>query len=157
MASIYTNSYLTLAATGSNSDLGGLFARHAKTKLSGIYRDGSSFEVHARPVINHNEEAHFPLLKRGWVFQERLLAPRVLHFGPHELWWECLEKVDCECSGIHGDRYTTGQEKFLSKLTHQRALADSALPQVSRRWHTIVEEFTDLALSKSRGDYPLSC
>jgi hypothetical protein len=101
------------------------------------------------------DQAQFPLLKRGWVFQERLLAPRVLHFGPQELWWECLEHVDCECSGIcSGAFYSTGQEKFLSKMTHQRALADSALPQVSRRWHEIVEEFSQLGLTMQRDKFP---
>ncbi|KAF2430226.1 HET-domain-containing protein [Tothia fuscella] len=157
MASIYARSHLTLAATGSNSDLGGLFSKQAKVTLKGVYRDGEIYEIHARPVIYHNEEADFPLLKRGWVFQERLLAPRVLHFGPQEMWFECMEKVDCECSGIFGDsweRYSTGQEKFLSKLTHQRALADSALPKVSRRWHAIVEEFTELGLTKTRDKLP---
>lgn len=29
---------------------------------------------------------------RAWVFQERLLAPRVLHFGKRHLIWECREQ-----------------------------------------------------------------
>jgi hypothetical protein len=121
----------------------------------GVFQDGSDYEIHARPIINHMDQAHFPLLSRGWVFQERLLAPRVLHFGRQELWWECLEHVDCECSGIGSDTfYTTGKEKFLSKMTHQQALADSALSQVSRRWHEIIEEFSQLGLTKSRDKFP---
>jgi hypothetical protein len=154
MAHIYQNSYVTIAATGSRGAGDGLFSKHSKTKVSGIFRDGSDYEVHARPVIDHMDEAHFPLFKRGWVFQERLLAPRVLHFGRQELWWECLEMVECECSGIFGDRYGTGQEKFLSKLTHQAALSNSELPHVSRRWHAIVEEFSQLGLTKSRDKFP---
>jgi hypothetical protein len=34
-----------------------------------------------------------PLLKRGWVVQERVLARRVLHFGRNQLFWECQELV----------------------------------------------------------------
>lgn len=30
-----------------------------------------------------------PVNQRAWVFQERLLAPRVLHFGYNQLAWEC--------------------------------------------------------------------
>ena len=30
-----------------------------------------------------------PLNSRGCVFQERLLAPRILHFGGRQLFWEC--------------------------------------------------------------------
>ena len=32
-----------------------------------------------------------PLIRRAWVVQERLLAPRVLHFGSRQLFWECSE------------------------------------------------------------------
>lgn len=35
--------------------------------------------------------AQHPLRKRGWVFQERLLAPRSLHFGRDRIYWECNE------------------------------------------------------------------
>ncbi|KAK7985669.1 hypothetical protein PG988_003291 [Apiospora saccharicola] len=36
------------------------------------------------------------LLSRGWVFQERYLAPRVLHFGANQLLWECTTLDACE-------------------------------------------------------------
>lgn len=32
-----------------------------------------------------------PLGKRGWVVQERLLSPRVLHFGRDQIFWECQD------------------------------------------------------------------
>ncbi|KAI8713829.1 HET domain-containing protein [Fusarium sp. LHS14.1] len=37
-----------------------------------------------------------PLNGRGWVFQERLLAPRVIHFCRQEIFWECRERFCCE-------------------------------------------------------------
>ncbi|QDS71923.1 hypothetical protein FKW77_000564 [Venturia effusa] len=155
MASIYQNSSITIAATGSSGPGDGLFSKHPKTNIRGVFRNGTGYQVHARPVIDHMDGAQFPLLRRGWVYQERLLAPRVLHFGRQELWWECLEMVQCECSGIvKGDRYATGQEKFLTKLTHQSALSNSELAFVSRRWHAIVEEFSQLSLTKSRDKLP---
>lgn len=39
-----------------------------------------------------------PILKRGWIFQELFLSSRVLHFGPHELYFECLEGSACQCT-----------------------------------------------------------
>ena len=36
------------------------------------------------------------LSSRAWVMQERLLAPRVLHFGKRQLFWECQELRGCE-------------------------------------------------------------
>lgn len=32
-----------------------------------------------------------PLFKRGWVFQERLLSRRTLHFDKDRIAWECQE------------------------------------------------------------------
>jgi hypothetical protein len=33
---------------------------------------------------------------RGWVFQERFLAPRQLHFSKQQILWECLDEHKCE-------------------------------------------------------------
>ncbi|KAF2267727.1 HET-domain-containing protein, partial [Lojkania enalia] len=38
------------------------------------------------------------LSTRGWVFQERFLSPRTLHFATSELGWECRSICTCECS-----------------------------------------------------------
>lgn len=37
-----------------------------------------------------------PLSTRGWVVQERFLAPRVLHFTDNQIYWECPESECCE-------------------------------------------------------------
>ena len=37
-----------------------------------------------------------PLMKRGWVVQELLLAPRVLYLCGTQLFWECYEARACE-------------------------------------------------------------
>ena len=37
-----------------------------------------------------------PLNKRGWVFQERFLAKRVLHFSTRQLGWECQKMTALE-------------------------------------------------------------
>ncbi|KAL7758422.1 hypothetical protein ACKLNR_010849 [Fusarium oxysporum f. sp. zingiberi] len=37
-----------------------------------------------------------PLTHRGWVFQERLLAPRLLQFGKIQVYWRCSELFACE-------------------------------------------------------------
>lgn len=37
-----------------------------------------------------------PLMKRAWVVQELLLAPRILHLTGTQLFWECYELNACE-------------------------------------------------------------
>ncbi|KFA82020.1 hypothetical protein S40288_09861 [Stachybotrys chartarum IBT 40288] len=41
-----------------------------------------------------------PLLSRAWVYQQRVLSPRVLHFCLHEMIWECGQDIAWECSGL---------------------------------------------------------
>jgi hypothetical protein len=47
---------------------------------------------------------YYPLLSRAWVYQERMLSTRVLHFGRYELFFECKSTIQCECGaiGFHG-------------------------------------------------------
>ncbi|KAI1861377.1 uncharacterized protein JN550_010907 [Neoarthrinium moseri] len=104
MANIYRNSSITLAATASTDNESGCFwsANDAYEKR---FETGlGSFTV--RKTMRHwerswNANTAFPLLSRAWVFQERLLAPRVLHFSHHELVWECMELGDCQCGGYY--------------------------------------------------------
>jgi hypothetical protein len=37
-----------------------------------------------------------PLSRRGWVLQERAKAPRTLHFGKSQIYWECDGKSSYE-------------------------------------------------------------
>lgn len=155
MAQIYRNSYLTIAATASSNDDEGLFYQLPQAFVFGVLLDGSPYKVHARPAIRHFDDADFPLFSRAWVFQERMLAPRVLHFGKQELWWECMESNHCECGGFSsGERLGNGQEKYMSKITHQEIISTSSLAYLSRRWHSIIEEYSELNLTKSRDKLP---
>ena len=47
-----------------------------------LYEDHEDFKYWD---VYSSLEEDFPLLARAWVFQERLLSPRVLHFGSREL------------------------------------------------------------------------
>ena len=46
--------------------------------------------------IWRNEVTNAPLNNRGWVFQERALAPRVVNFCSSQVFWECKEHEACE-------------------------------------------------------------
>jgi hypothetical protein len=119
MADIYANSYLTIAAASSKDGAGGLYLEDQRQKgvsLTGTTSLGSTYTVRVqysipahtlvddatpKGVIQHpisvsssindigGTREVFPLLTRGWVFQERLLSPRFLQFGRHELLWDC--------------------------------------------------------------------
>ncbi|KAI0023924.1 heterokaryon incompatibility protein-domain-containing protein [Xylariomycetidae sp. FL0641] len=75
-----------------------------------------------------------PLLKRGWVYQERILSPRILHFTEHHVLWECNEAL------WWGSQTTTGEWP-------QEILTD-------RPWGQIVEEYSRTVLTKDSDRLP---
>ncbi|CAI6099895.1 unnamed protein product [Clonostachys chloroleuca] len=58
-----------------------------------------------------------PLNRRAWVFQERILSPRVLHFDEDQLAWECNELSACE-------RFPGGMRKLIPSLPLRLPLDD---------------------------------
>jgi hypothetical protein len=52
-------------------------------------------------IPGQREDKHpYPLFRRGWALQERLLSPRIIHIMRSEIFWECHTLLDCECGGI---------------------------------------------------------
>jgi hypothetical protein len=91
--------------------------------------------------------AAFPLLTRAWVFQERLLASRVVHFSHHELVWECNQTGNCQCDGYKAEfnpklcNWTSAgihlvlQNKAFFSLDGTGTVRDALRQQDSRRRH----------------------
>jgi hypothetical protein len=104
MAKVYSNATINIAATGARDSSVGLFFPRGdpSRRLPEICLDWS-FKVKSScryTMLDYNYWKHLveddPLLRRAWVVQERLLAPRVLHFGSNQLFWECKEGQICE-------------------------------------------------------------
>lgn len=105
MASIYENAFFTISAT---------FSEGGCSMFSTIPRESKAFQItkiRGEPVYIREEFPHpcfvdskrggrlcGPLLTRAWVFQERLLSNRFIHFIRGEIFWECREKTWCECN-----------------------------------------------------------
>ncbi|KAK3318088.1 heterokaryon incompatibility protein-domain-containing protein [Apodospora peruviana] len=102
MAGIYSNSKLTLAAAWAENSHEDMFHSPMKRvmglKVSGVEKFGITDDIYVRAMPPHQLE-RFQLLRRAWIYQERLLSPRFLLFSPTELIWECNTKVCCQCSG----------------------------------------------------------
>ncbi|KAK2773829.1 heterokaryon incompatibility protein [Colletotrichum kahawae] len=105
MASVYSNSMCNVCASASDSPEGGLFRnRAAKSIAPGIVDTTLTIAPTTSPVRcyiyprrywdDHLPEA--PLHCRGWVYQERFFASRVIYFSPQQVMWECLEESGCE-------------------------------------------------------------
>lgn len=82
-----------------------------------------------RESIGRSTIARHPLLTRAWVFQERLLSTRVLHFGPYELFFECRTSIECECNGFEYEGSSETMPSVATKLLYADVLAHHKMRQ----------------------------
>ncbi|KAF1976702.1 HET-domain-containing protein, partial [Bimuria novae-zelandiae CBS 107.79] len=158
MAQIFEGSFLTIGATISKDDKKSLFfndERNAPSLKSytGRIEDGTLYTVYSRIPFNYHpsdgtrpktDHEEYPLMTGAWIYQERLLAPRVLYFG-EELSWECREASACECSGVRQGM----------KYDHSLSLMpDCSTEKCHLQWQRMVEEFTWLQLSYEKDRLP---
>jgi hypothetical protein len=188
MASVYRNGHLTIAATNSPNGHGGLFSRTQDFEVSGKTPDGEDYFLYFRERIDHHIEnsdptlsisynglgngppghpslAYHPLLTRAWVYQERMLSPRVVHFGPYEVFFECRSLIQCECGSIPFYGSSGGAPIAVIKIEHADALwnygkgyeGESQAKveyQGARLWRTMISSYTALLLTKSKDRLP---
>lgn len=94
MSIVYGNSSMNIAAAGATDGSQGCFfyedpKRINKLQINVLDRgqlktyEGCPSSIYECCVPNT------PLASRAWVLQERLLAPRTLHFSKTQLFWEC--------------------------------------------------------------------
>ena len=100
MSSVYGGSSLNIAASFAPD---GTFCCFVNRGPSDIWRilvhpktgiEERFFEC-LPPELYHHGLTEMPLLQRGWVVQERILVPRIMHFTFNQVFWECFEKVAC--------------------------------------------------------------
>jgi hypothetical protein len=151
MASIYENGLFTIAATWSKDSNGGLYSKcasiHQPQRLTacGLYarlRQPLLFHEANHSISNNGE---MPLLSRGWVFQERLLSPRVIHFTKNQLFFECNRVILSECGS------QDWRMKKHGKL-RQYQLRSSPIKfrpkDTSLSWQLIIAQYTSLQLTR---------
>jgi hypothetical protein len=181
MAEVYSNAFLAIAATSCSDNQTSLF-RPRWTQLrdsDGNYRRFSTATVplsypgqslfvrpklhlaHERFINLSNAKEHIadsPLLTRAWVFQERLLAPRTLHFHSEELVWECKEDMRCECGYLDYDELRWSDDnRHVQSVTKWPRLTNGWLKSfvagslkgesLGPVWRDIVSEFTQLDIT----------
>ncbi|KAH9903601.1 heterokaryon incompatibility protein-domain-containing protein [Xylariomycetidae sp. FL2044] len=100
------------------------------------------------------------LSTRAWAFQERLLSPRTLHFGPSEMAWECRGLCTCECSATNERTSRTASLLKSSIALHpidapSDKSAHALLRSHDNAWQKdIVEEYTALGITKDTDRLP---
>jgi hypothetical protein len=120
MGDVYSGAVSTIASTGSASSSGGCFHDRDVSSLKPCVVGVSSVEglnpsaIYARRDDYVDFERYVdksPLNTRAWVFQERLLSRRILHFGAEMVYWECCEGAASELNHV-GYVYKSFPEDF---------------------------------------------
>ena len=174
MASIYRGSYLTISAAMPKDSSTGFFLPRNSSPVADIElkrANGESYPIFVRRPLKHdqfhgvtweplnvsqtsgNESDEFPLFKRAWCYQERLLACRVLHFLDSEMVFECNTSSNCECGYFRDD---TGGFKATFGSRNRRKPGDwmSYSRYSTLTWKRIVEDYTMKSLTYQNDSLP---
>ncbi|KAK3381792.1 heterokaryon incompatibility protein-domain-containing protein [Podospora didyma] len=106
MHNVYSNSFCNISATDAGDCTESIFHIRDPSAIvpqrvkimpgnGGGESETKFFSLHYKESWV-SEVSSAPVNKRGWAFQERFSAPRILQFGRRQLLWECFEKDAAE-------------------------------------------------------------
>lgn len=104
-------------------------------------QDGSDVRL-VTVLVEAHDHYHYlgdqPLWKRGWVFQERLMAPRMLLFGSDRIYWRCHERLLNEYLPHGRPPY---RESSSWHATYPFSLPDILHPHKLRDWRETLDNY----------------
>jgi hypothetical protein len=160
MGEIYRNAVITIAGSASSGPRQGLFRTADIVHLDQPFPVNENLEeldkIRGRVPLSHNA-SELPLLRRGWVLQERLLSSRYLHFGQNELIWECMEHLTCECGSLSlKDPYRYKWLEPKNRLHPETlGLLKRLVPEALRAaWRATVVDYSRMELSHQEDLFP---
>ncbi|MDB5271548.1 MAG: hypothetical protein JWP58_4588, partial [Hymenobacter sp.] len=153
MADIYRNSYITIAATSSSGPHEGFLSVNERTTFQTVnfqmihhFNNSAAYQnsLHGRSIA--------PLITRAWAYQERMPAPRVLHFALNEVVYDCFQEKRCECNGTY---------RGVIDMVEKREVYDTLIspvkteyPDTAMMWRKIVIEYSRRKLTFSSDKLP---
>ena len=163
MGEIYGNGLINISASSSRDSDGGLFYERDRSLIRPL-QVLSRFPPHDResPLIHYNIDIttvyesqirESPLHARGWVVQEFIMAPRVLHCTSTQLFWECRTTFACETypegiayAGVNAHRQTY-RDLEKHDLKSEAFQQWRGMMWLDRVWFDIVETYTACKLT----------
>lgn len=175
MEQVYSNSYCNISAADAENCSESLFnvrdpqSINPETITLDLVNDDSGVLIPAHFYVYNclfwiKQVSSALVNNRAWVLQERILAPRVLHFGERQLMWECCEKDAAEVfpHGLHPQLAADEDVRFKSftlevEQTYRRGyFGFSRLPVAQLLWNRIVDHYSNCSLSQP-GDKLIAC
>jgi hypothetical protein len=158
MGSIYAGCLVTLAAADSTDCESGCFrGRDLRLKMEPCtFSDGEEEVIFSVVKSGYPCTHDIPwwttkLERRVWVYQERMMAPRTVHFIKNEIIWECRERTLCyNCAEIKWPRYPSDYAKGVKKafIRLHRDEVRFSMPAIFRHtWSKIIKGYSETILS----------
>ena len=153
MKHVYKNSLLTIAATSAVDATGGLFVHRnpdvvrscrVRARWSRGGRELAGDYLYLDTDLWRREILESPLMKRAWVCQERLLSPRMLHFGRSQMFWECQDRGACE---TFPENLSFGIHRSPSRES-KRLLVFKGGDFLINHWNPVIERYSTCNLTK---------
>ncbi|KAF9878134.1 hypothetical protein CkaCkLH20_04172 [Colletotrichum karsti] len=163
MFEYYSNAYITLASTFSTNCHGGFYSeKHVKSSrlyLLDVEFRGERYPVYAFRYIPQGKDFNlhemydskdyfnqFPLLKRSWIFQERLVSPRLLYFTQKQLIFDCY---------VSRRFQETDEASFAEhKQQYGAALRKEYKSKPEDLWQDLVTAFSSLGITYPKDKLP---
>ncbi|KAF4493514.1 serine threonine kinase [Fusarium agapanthi] len=146
MELVFSSAYCVIAASRSNGTSSGfLWERPERevVRLDGYLAHGSVYVCEAIDNFQH-DVIEGALNKRGWVLQERALAPRTIYFTENQTYWECGQGVRCETL----TRLTNSQASFLGDPNFPKLAMRSTRGAKIRFYESLYRQYSNLDFTK---------
>lgn len=164
MTSVYANCIVNIATHNASTPTDSAFTKPQKQRYirsePTIMWHGFSSVPHPHLIYDDTLDGHGALLasqlsSRAWVYQERVLAPRIVHMGHHQILWECSEvplASECFPSGIPDTFWNSNHRLFTIQAPDQpcrRGIDGQSidLPDLMDQWCMIVNEYSCCSLT----------
>jgi hypothetical protein len=161
MGDIYRNSVLTIAASRSQSSLGGIipdFTDRAPTLMFPVQGREELLLIDTIPLSWNTSVEDDALSSRGWVLQERLLSCRTVFFDRHQLFWECKTRrasqldnhLKEENNNLEEDNSSTVNEQASDEIPKSFSLNHLAMGRPAAdytNWYGMLDLFSQKSLT----------
>ncbi|KAI6774800.1 hypothetical protein HG530_001558 [Fusarium avenaceum] len=93
-----------------------------------------------------------PLQSRGWVFQERFLSPRILHFAERQLAWEChrINALEMFPKRLPPGLIQWPRSDIADNVLAAKVPTNANLFEFCRSWDEIVAKYTTTELTSKK-------
>lgn len=158
MRYVYANSACNIAASASSDPEDEMFRLRdpetirPRVIISSLFAEKPSPHYVFEKGYWDKQISDGPLHNRGWVFQERFLAPRVLYFGQRQILWECFSDHKCEGfpRGIPAHWSDKSVEPLVMTLSEQTLdMRGGTSLLVFNLWNDLIKQYSQCELTKS--------